>query len=40
MKLDTVPRGFWAQALMPLSRRKRYPDYVGADESPVPETTH
>ena len=39
MKLDTVPRGFWAQALMPLSRRKRYPDYVGADESPVPEKT-
>ena len=31
MKLETVPRGFWAQARMPLSGRKAWDDYVGRD---------
>ena len=33
MKLDTVPRGFWAQARMPLSRRKAWDDFVGRDDA-------
>ena len=33
MTLETVPRGFWAQARMPLSRRTRWDDFVGRDES-------
>lgn len=33
MKLDTVPRGFWAQARMPMSRRNTYDDYVGRDDT-------
>lgn len=33
MKLETVPRGIWAQARMPLSARKDWDDYVGRDES-------
>ena len=33
MKLDTVPRGFWAQARMPLSRRKAWDDFVGRDDT-------
>ena len=31
MKLETVPAGFLAQALMPVSRTKSYEDYVGRD---------
>jgi len=31
MKLETVPRGIWAQALMPLGSRKTFVDHVGAD---------
>lgn len=33
MKLETVPRGFWAQGLMPFSPRKAYADFVGSDET-------
>ena len=33
MKLESVPRGFWAQARMPLSRRKAWDDFVGRDET-------
>ena len=33
MKLETVPRGFWAQARMPLSRRKAWDDYVGREDN-------
>ncbi len=33
MKLDSVPRGFWAQARMPLSRRKAWDDFVGRDDA-------
>ncbi len=33
MKLDTVPRGFWAQARMPLSSRKAWDDFVGRDDA-------
>lgn len=31
MKLETVPRGFWAQAWMPLAPKKAYEDYVGRE---------
>jgi hypothetical protein len=34
MKLETVPRGIWAQALMPLGARKTFTDHVGAAEAP------
>jgi hypothetical protein len=30
MKLETVPRGIWAQTLMPLGSRKTFTDHVGA----------
>ena len=33
MKLETVPTGFLAQALMPVSRTKAYEDYVGRDDN-------
>ena len=33
MKLETVPTGFLAQALMPMSRTKTYEDYVGRDDN-------
>ena len=33
MKPESVPRGFWAQALMPMSRRQAYDDYVGRDDT-------
>lgn len=33
MKLDSVPRGFWAQARMPLSRRKAWDDFVGREDA-------
>jgi len=33
MKLESVPRGFWAQARMPLSRRKAWDDFVGRDDA-------
>lgn len=29
LKLETVPRGFWAQAWMPFSRRKTHGEFVG-----------
>lgn len=29
MKLETVPRGFLPQALMPLAPKKAYEDFVG-----------
>lgn len=32
MKLETVPRGIWAQALMPLGSRKTFTDPVGVGE--------
>lgn len=35
MKLETVPRGFWSQALMPLAPKKAYADFVGRGESPA-----
>jgi lathosterol oxidase len=35
MKLETVPRGFWKQALMPLTAKKDYPDHVGRDDRPA-----
>ncbi len=35
MKLETVPAGFLAQALMPVSRTKTYEDYVGRDDNAV-----
>jgi sterol desaturase/sphingolipid hydroxylase (fatty acid hydroxylase superfamily) len=35
MKLETVPRGFWSQAWMPLAPKKAYPDFVGRGESPA-----
>ncbi|MCF7220660.1 sterol desaturase family protein [Marilutibacter chinensis] len=31
MKLETVPRGFWAQGLMPFSPRKVFADFVGRE---------
>ncbi len=31
MKLETVPRGFWAQLWMPFRARKTFTDHVGAD---------
>ena len=31
MKLETVPRGIWAQTLMPLGPKKTYGDHVGAE---------
>jgi lathosterol oxidase len=31
MKLETVPRGIWAQTLMPLGPKKSFDDHVGAD---------
>lgn len=31
MKLETVPRGFWSQAWMPLAPKKTYTDFVGRD---------
>jgi len=33
MKLESVPAGFLAQALMPVSRTKAYEDYVGRDDN-------
>jgi lathosterol oxidase len=33
MKLETVPRGIWAQTLMPLGSRNTFTDHVGAGES-------
>jgi lathosterol oxidase len=33
MKLETVPRGIWAQTLMPLGSRQVFADHVGAGES-------
>lgn len=36
LKLDTVPRGFWAQALMPLGPKRTYADFVGRDDADVP----
>lgn len=33
MKLETVPAGFLAQALMPVSRTQAYEDYVGRDDN-------
>jgi sterol desaturase/sphingolipid hydroxylase (fatty acid hydroxylase superfamily) len=33
MKLETVPRGFFAQAWMPLAPKKSYRDHVGCDEA-------
>ena len=33
MNPDSVPRGFWAQARMPLSRRKIWDDYAGRDDA-------
>jgi sterol desaturase/sphingolipid hydroxylase (fatty acid hydroxylase superfamily) len=35
MKLETVPRGIWAQTLMPLGTRKTYTDHVGAEGPPA-----
>jgi len=35
MKLETVPRGFWAQNLMPFRRRKAFEDFVGRDSPPA-----
>ena len=35
MKLETVPRGIWAQTLMPLGPKKTFENHVGAD-SPAP----
>src|SRR5690606_8085950 len=32
MKLETVPRGFWLQSLMPLAPKEKYPDFVGREE--------
>lgn len=32
MKLETVPRGFWAQAWMPLAPKQAYRDFVGGAE--------
>ena len=34
MKLETVPRGIWAQTLMPLGPKKTFDDHVGAEASP------
>lgn len=31
MKLETVPRGLWAQTWMPFRRRKAYEDFVGRE---------
>jgi sterol desaturase/sphingolipid hydroxylase (fatty acid hydroxylase superfamily) len=31
MKLESVPRGIWAQLLMPLGRKKTFVDHVGAE---------
>lgn len=31
MKLETVPRGFWAQARMPLAPKKAFSDFVGRE---------
>jgi len=36
MKLETVPRGFWAQALMPLGPKRTYPDFVGREDADRP----
>jgi hypothetical protein len=33
MKLETVPRGIWAQTLMPLGTRTAFADHVGAAET-------
>ena len=33
MKLETVPRGFWAQARMPFLRHRRWDDFVGRDDT-------
>lgn len=32
MKLETVPRGFWPQSLMPLAPKEKYGDFVGREE--------
>ncbi len=32
MKLETVPRGFWAQAWMPVAPQKVYEDFVGRND--------
>ena len=32
MKLETVPRGIWAQTLMPLGPKKTFEDHVGAGQ--------
>ena len=31
-----MPRGFWAQALMPLGPKQTYADFVGRDDTDVP----
>ena len=36
MKLETVPRGFWAQALMPLGPKRTYSDFVGREDADSP----
>jgi sterol desaturase/sphingolipid hydroxylase (fatty acid hydroxylase superfamily) len=33
MKLETVPRGVWAQTLMPLGPKKLYADHVGQESA-------
>lgn len=33
MKLETVPRGFWAQGWMPIAPKKAYKDFVGREDS-------
>lgn len=35
MKLETVPRGFWRQAWMPLVPKQAYTDFVGCDQPPA-----
>jgi sterol desaturase/sphingolipid hydroxylase (fatty acid hydroxylase superfamily) len=34
MKLETVPRGIWAQTFMPLGPKKTFEDHVGAEAPP------
>ena len=35
MKLETVPRGFWAQCWMPLAPKQAYADFVGKPATPA-----
>jgi len=32
MKLETVPRGFWAQAWMPFRSQKLFSEFVGKND--------